>query len=119
MLDGANVRSGSRVLDVAEGAGDVALDIAKRVGPNGYVPATIISPRNPTVSQGEPATCRTDKCRAGAGEDLANPKKASNAPTSPMLDINHSFPHPHVAETLIRTGLDGTFPRRPQTDFGG
>jgi hypothetical protein len=47
------------------------------------------------------------------------PKNRRNAPISPMLDINHSFPHPHVAETLIRTDLDGTFPRRAKTDFGG
>jgi SAM-dependent methyltransferase len=44
MLDLADVRSGSRVLDVAAGAGDQTLEIAKRVGPNGYVLATDISP---------------------------------------------------------------------------
>jgi ubiquinone/menaquinone biosynthesis C-methylase UbiE len=43
MLDAANVRSGSRVLDVAAGAGDQTLDIAQRVGANGYVLATDLS----------------------------------------------------------------------------
>ncbi len=44
MLDQANISSGSRVLDVAAGAGDQTLDIAKRVGPDGFVLATDISP---------------------------------------------------------------------------
>lgn len=35
MLDAAGVRAGSRVLDVAAGAGDQSLDIAARVGPSG------------------------------------------------------------------------------------
>src|SRR3990170_4299133 len=44
MLDMADVKPGSRVLDAAAGAGDQTLDIAERVGPNGYVLATDISP---------------------------------------------------------------------------
>jgi SAM-dependent methyltransferase len=44
MLDLADVRSGSRVLDVAAGAGDQTLDIARRVGPSGSVLATDMSP---------------------------------------------------------------------------
>ena len=44
MLDMANVKPGSRVLDVAAGAGDQTLDIAERVGPTGYVLATDLSP---------------------------------------------------------------------------
>jgi SAM-dependent methyltransferase len=43
MLDLASVRPGSRVLDVAAGAGDQTLEIARRVGSNGYVLATDIS----------------------------------------------------------------------------
>jgi hypothetical protein len=30
----------------------------------------------------------------------------------PLLDISHAFPASSVMETLIRTGLDGTCPRR-------
>jgi SAM-dependent methyltransferase len=45
MLDMAAVNAGSRVLDVAAGAGDQTLDAAKRVGPNGSVLATDISPK--------------------------------------------------------------------------
>lgn len=43
MLDLADVRTGSRVLDVAAGTGDQTLFAARRVGPNGYVLATDIS----------------------------------------------------------------------------
>lgn len=44
MLDLAQLRPGARVLDVAAGAGDQTLDIARRVGPNGSVLATDLSP---------------------------------------------------------------------------
>ena len=45
MLDMCNVGRGSRVLDVAAGAGDQTLQAAKRVGPEGFVLATDISPK--------------------------------------------------------------------------
>jgi SAM-dependent methyltransferase len=44
MIDMANIKTGSRVLDVAAGAGDQTLDIAKRIGPSGSVLATDLSP---------------------------------------------------------------------------
>jgi len=44
MLDMTNVQSGSRVLDVAAGAGEQTMATAKRTGPSGYVLATDISP---------------------------------------------------------------------------
>jgi SAM-dependent methyltransferase len=43
MLDLAGVESGSRVLDIAAGAGDQTLQIASRIGPGGSVLATDIS----------------------------------------------------------------------------
>ena len=43
MLEMAGVRRGARVLDVAAGAGDQTLDIAQRVGRDGYVLATDLS----------------------------------------------------------------------------
>jgi ubiquinone/menaquinone biosynthesis C-methylase UbiE len=45
MLDMAAVRAGSRVLDVAAGAGEQTLVAARRAGPQGSVLATDISPR--------------------------------------------------------------------------
>lgn len=44
MLDMAAIKPGSRVLDVAAGAGDQTLDVAQRVGPEGFVLATDLSP---------------------------------------------------------------------------
>ena len=44
MLEMAQVRPGARVLDVAAGAGDQTLAIARRVGPSGQVVATDLSP---------------------------------------------------------------------------
>jgi SAM-dependent methyltransferase len=44
MLDMAGVTHGSRVLDVAAGAGEQTLTAARRVGPAGHVLATDISP---------------------------------------------------------------------------
>lgn len=43
MLDMASVREGSRVLDVAAGAGEQTIVAARRVGPDGHVLATDIS----------------------------------------------------------------------------
>jgi ubiquinone/menaquinone biosynthesis C-methylase UbiE len=43
MLDAAHIHAGSKVLDVAAGAGDQTLDIARRVGMHGSVLATDIS----------------------------------------------------------------------------
>ncbi len=45
MLDAARIDRGQRVLDVAAGAGDQTLDIARRIGPGGHVLATDLSPR--------------------------------------------------------------------------
>jgi ubiquinone/menaquinone biosynthesis C-methylase UbiE len=45
MLEMANVGRGSRVLDVAAGAGDQTLQAGKRVGPEGFALATDISPK--------------------------------------------------------------------------
>lgn len=43
MLDLANIRAGSRVLDIGAGAGDQTLAAAHRAGPTGFVLATDIS----------------------------------------------------------------------------
>ncbi|MFZ1726626.1 MAG: class I SAM-dependent methyltransferase [Albidovulum sp.] len=44
MFDMTNIQAGSRVLDVAAGAGEQTLAAARRVGPTGYVLATDLSP---------------------------------------------------------------------------
>lgn len=43
MIDAANITTGAKVLDVAAGAGDQSMQIADRVGSEGYVLATDIS----------------------------------------------------------------------------
>lgn len=45
MLDMAQVKKGQRILDVAAGAGEQSITAAERVGPEGYVLATDLSPR--------------------------------------------------------------------------
>src|SRR5260370_28520673 len=44
ILEGANLRPGMRVLDLASGVGDPALSIAEEVGPSGRVTATDLGP---------------------------------------------------------------------------
>jgi protein-L-isoaspartate O-methyltransferase len=51
MLDAAGIEHGSRVLDIAAGAGDQTLEIARRVGPQGHVLATDISARILALAQ--------------------------------------------------------------------
>ena len=51
MLNSAGIAPGSRVLDVAAGAGGQTLDIARRVGATGYVLATDISPQILALAQ--------------------------------------------------------------------
>lgn len=53
MLDLAGVKSGSRVLDIAAGAGDQTLQAAARVGPGGSVLATDLSPTILTFAASE------------------------------------------------------------------
>jgi protein-L-isoaspartate O-methyltransferase len=50
MLDAARITTGSRVLDIAAGAGDQTLDIARRVGTTGHVLATDLSERILTLA---------------------------------------------------------------------
>ena len=50
MLDLANIRVGSQVLDVGAGAGDQTLAAARRTGPTGFVLATDISARRLEVA---------------------------------------------------------------------
>ena len=57
MLDLAGVGEGSRVLDVAAGAGGQTLAAARRVGARGAVLATDISPKHPRVRRSRGAPC--------------------------------------------------------------
>ena len=72
MLDTADLREGSRVLDVAAGAGGQSVAAARRVGPTGHVVATDNAPaildyaRRAAIDAGLP----TISTRVLDGEDL-------------------------------------------------
>ena len=83
MLDMAAVGPGARVLDVAAGAGEQTLVAARRVGPDGYVLATDISP---TILRFALGAAR----RAGSGQ-RGNAGTRRRAPR-------------HLARSLVRCG---------------
>ena len=72
MLDMARIRTGAYVLDVAAGAGDQTLDIAERVGPDGAVLATDLSPAILELAQANArrAGVRNVETRVVDGEHL-------------------------------------------------
>ena len=72
MIAMAGVVDGSRVLDVAAGAGDQTLALAERVGPTGAVVATDLSPVIMALAQDRARRAGFDhvECRVADGEDL-------------------------------------------------
>ena len=79
MLEMAAVGSGSRVLDVAAGAGEQTLVAARRVGPSGYVLATDISPNilELAARDAHAAGFTMVETRVLDGEDLSELAEAS------------------------------------------
>ena len=77
MLAMAGVKRGARVLDVAAGAGDQTQDIAERVGPEGVVLATDLSPAIL-------AHAKTNAQRAGHGN------VATRVADAEQLDVDES-----------------------------
>src|ERR1041384_2079972 len=72
MIGMAGIKPGSHVLDVAAGAGDQTLDIAERVGPQGRVLATDLSPDILQFALRRPAEAghRNVEAPASNGESL-------------------------------------------------
>ncbi|RPH66458.1 MAG: methyltransferase domain-containing protein [Burkholderiales bacterium] len=72
MLDMAGIAPRSRVLDVAAGSGDQTLDIAQRVGPDGFVLATDLSPAILALAKENAARAgyRNVETRVADGESL-------------------------------------------------
>jgi ubiquinone/menaquinone biosynthesis C-methylase UbiE len=72
MIALAGVVDGSRVLDVAAGAGDQTLSLAERVGATGAVVATDLSPAIMALAQLRAQRAGFDhvECRVADGEDL-------------------------------------------------
>ena len=81
MLNMAAVKEGSRVLDVAAGAGDQTLDIAARVGPNGHVLASDLSADILAFARENAARAgyRNVETHAADGERLGVPAESFDA----------------------------------------
>ena len=77
MIEMAGIKPGMRVLDVAAGAGDQTLDIARRVGPQGSVLATDLSPAILEFAKenAERASFRNVRTQAEDGENLFRRRK--------------------------------------------
>ncbi len=105
MLDLAAIVPGSRVLDVAAGAGEPAISAAKRVGPAGSVLATDIAPdilayaRRAAAAQG----VTNLQTRAMDGENLDLPDASFDAVLSRVGLIY--FPHQQRALAEVRRVL--------------
>lgn len=105
MLDMAGVSAGQRVLDIAAGAGEQTITIAKRVGSAGYVLATDISPNilefaQETARQARLANIET---RVMDGESLELEEKSFDAVISRVGLIY--FPDQQKALTGMRRVL--------------
>lgn len=84
MIDLGQISTGSRVLEVAAGAGEPAFTFAKQVGPTGHVLATDISPNLVAIMQQsaqEQGLSNVD-VRVMDGEHLAVPDDSFDAVTS-------------------------------------
>jgi ubiquinone/menaquinone biosynthesis C-methylase UbiE len=105
MLDLANVHSGSRVLDVAAGAGGQTLAAARRVGPSGYVLASDISSNilEFAASNARAAGLTTVETRVLDGENLDVAPEAFDAVISRVGLIY--FPDQQKALSGMRRAL--------------
>ena len=97
MLDNARVAEGSRVLDVAAGAGDQTLLIAERVGAKGHVLATDISSNILEFARenAQRAGLKNVETRVLDGEDLKLPDDSFDAVVSRLGVM--VFPHQEKA----------------------
>jgi ubiquinone/menaquinone biosynthesis C-methylase UbiE len=99
MLDMAGITTGSRVLDVAAGAGEQTIRAARRVGPSGYVLATDIAPKILTFAEeavGQAGLTNVET-QAMDGENLDLEEGAFDSVISRVGLI--SFPDQHKALT--------------------
>ncbi len=105
MLDMAGVVDGSRVLDVAAGAGDQTLVISRWVGPKGHVLATDISSNIMEFARenAQRAGMKNVETRVLDGEDLKLPDDSFDAIVS-RLGLMY-FPHQEKALTGFRRVL--------------
>jgi len=106
MVDMAEVGPGSRVLDVAAGAGGQTIAVAKRVGPSGYVLATDISSN---ILQFASETARQEglgnvQTRVMDGESLEELEEGSFDAVISRVGLIY-FPDQQMALTGMRRAL--------------
>jgi SAM-dependent methyltransferase len=105
MLDMASIGAGTRVLDVAAGAGEQTIAAAMRVGPTGYVLATDISSNILQFAAGEAKKhgLTNVECRRMDGEQLDVPASSFDVVMSRVGLIY--FPDQHRALTGMHRAL--------------
>lgn len=105
MLDMAKVGPGSRVLDVAAGAGQQTMVAARRVGPTGYVLATDIASNLLALAAADAKRLglANVECRRMDGEELEVPDASFDAVISRVGLIY--FPDQHKALTGMHAAL--------------
>jgi ubiquinone/menaquinone biosynthesis C-methylase UbiE len=105
MLDMAGITVGSRVLDVAAGAGEQTIRAARRVGPSGYVVATDIAPNILVCAEDavRQAGLTNVETRVMDGENLELEEGAFDAVISRVGLIY--FPDQHKALTGMHRAL--------------
>ena len=106
MLDMTQVQTGSRVLDVAAGAGGQTLAAARRVGPTGYVLATDLSPAilKHTAANALLAGFGHVETLVKDGEELAEIKATPFDAVISRVGLIY-FPNQHKALTGMREQL--------------
>jgi SAM-dependent methyltransferase len=102
MLEDAGLTTGSRVLDVAAGAGGQTLAAARRVGPSGHVLATDISPAILEFAEAEAARAGLGNVKTleADGEDLSAVPDGSYDAAISRVGLIY-FPDQHHALTEI------------------
>jgi SAM-dependent methyltransferase len=106
MLDAAQVKSGSRVLDVAAGAGGQSLVAARRAGPTGTVLATDISPGilDCAARAAHEAGLLNIRTQVADGEDLSGVDEGRFDAAISRVGLIY-FPDQQAALTGIRRAL--------------
>lgn len=106
MFNMTNVRAGSRVLDVAAGAGEQTMAAARRVGPTGYVLATDLSPDilDRTAKNAQLAGFDNVETLVADGEALAEINTAPFDAVISRVGLIY-FPDQHKALTGMRDQL--------------
>ena len=105
MLDMAGVQTGSRVLDVAAGAGDQTLQAAARVGPRGHVLATDISPKILEFAATQAQRAGLARCRLRFRmARVSMSQRLASTPSIPRLGLIY-FPDQKRALRSMRRAL--------------